>query len=120
MNVETQALRSPVRDALGIDDRNFCKLKLSTRAKDKSRPRVEITIYFETIQQNENQGYQSFSTMRLFSMRKRKPDCHCDWRLSDCGARQMERGVSGGNQADWGCRYCHRIKLIFHACLTRW
>jgi len=32
-------------DALGINDRNFNKVKLTTRAKDAKNPRVEITIY---------------------------------------------------------------------------
>lgn len=32
-------------DALGINDRNFNKVKLTTRAKDAANPRVEITIY---------------------------------------------------------------------------
>jgi hypothetical protein len=32
-------------DALGIDDRNFNKVALTTRAKDAANPRVEITIY---------------------------------------------------------------------------
>jgi hypothetical protein len=32
-------------DALGIDDKNFNKTKLTTRAKDAENPRVEITIY---------------------------------------------------------------------------
>lgn len=32
-------------DALGINDRNFNKVKLTTRAKDAVNPRVEITIY---------------------------------------------------------------------------
>lgn len=45
-----KAYRDGICDALGIDDRNFCKLRLSTRAKDKARPRVDITIYFETKQ----------------------------------------------------------------------
>lgn len=32
-------------DALGINDRNFNKVRLTTRAKDAANPRVEITIY---------------------------------------------------------------------------
>ena len=32
-------------DALGINDRHFNKMKLTTRAKDAANPRVEITIY---------------------------------------------------------------------------
>jgi len=32
-------------DALGINDRNFNKVKLTTRAKDAANPRVEVTIY---------------------------------------------------------------------------
>lgn len=32
-------------DAFGMDDANFNKVKLTTRAKDASNPRVEITLY---------------------------------------------------------------------------
>lgn len=32
-------------DALAIDDKDFNKTKLTTRAKDAAKPRVEITIY---------------------------------------------------------------------------
>jgi hypothetical protein len=35
-------------DALGINDRNFNKVALTTRAKDAANPRVEITIYSKT------------------------------------------------------------------------
>lgn len=42
-----KAYRDGICDAFGISDKNFCKLALSTRAKDASNPRVEITIYFE-------------------------------------------------------------------------
>jgi hypothetical protein len=42
-----KAYRDGICDALGIDDKNFCKRELSTRAKDAKHPRVEITIYFK-------------------------------------------------------------------------
>ncbi len=42
-----KAYRDGICDAFGMSDKNFCKLALSTRAKDASNPRVEITIYFE-------------------------------------------------------------------------
>ena len=42
-----KAYRDGICDALGIDDKNFCKLKLSTRQKDAKNPRVEITVYFD-------------------------------------------------------------------------
>lgn len=41
-----KAYRDGIADALGMDDRKFRKLALSTHAKDKDDPRVEITIYF--------------------------------------------------------------------------
>lgn len=40
-----KAYRDGIADALGIDDRHFRKLKLSTIAKDAANPRVEITLY---------------------------------------------------------------------------
>jgi hypothetical protein len=42
-----KAYRDGICDALGIDDKDFCKIALSTRAKDAKNPRVEITIYFK-------------------------------------------------------------------------
>lgn len=42
-----KAYRDGICDALGIDDQDFCKIALSTRAKDAKNPRVEITIYFK-------------------------------------------------------------------------
>ena len=44
-----KAYRDGICDAFGMSDKNFNKLKLSTREKDAKNPRVEITIYFETI-----------------------------------------------------------------------
>lgn len=40
-----KAYRDGIADALGIDDRHFPKLALSTIAKDSSNPRVEITLH---------------------------------------------------------------------------
>ena len=42
-----KAYRDGIADALGIDDRQLRKLKLSTIAKDAGNPRVEITLYTE-------------------------------------------------------------------------
>lgn len=42
-----KAYRDGICDALGIDDKDFCKITLSTRQKDKDSPRVEITVYFQ-------------------------------------------------------------------------
>jgi hypothetical protein len=42
-----KAYRDGICDAVGTDDANFCKIELSTRAKDANNPRVEITVYFE-------------------------------------------------------------------------
>jgi hypothetical protein len=42
-----KAYRDGICDAFAMSDKNFCKLALSTRAKDAENPRVEITIYFE-------------------------------------------------------------------------
>lgn len=42
-----KSVRDGICDALGINDKNFCKLKLSTRQKDAKNPRVEITVYFD-------------------------------------------------------------------------
>lgn len=44
-----KAYRDGICDAFGMTDKNFCKMKLSTREKDAKNPRVEITIYFETL-----------------------------------------------------------------------
>ena len=44
-----KAYRDGICDAFGMSDKNFCKMKLSTREKDAINPRVEITIYFETL-----------------------------------------------------------------------
>jgi hypothetical protein len=44
-----KAYRDGICDAFGMSDKNFNKLKLSTREKDAKNPRVEITIYFETL-----------------------------------------------------------------------
>jgi len=44
-----KAYRDGICDAFGMSDKNFCKMKLSTREKDAKNPRVEITIYFNTI-----------------------------------------------------------------------
>jgi hypothetical protein len=44
-----KAYRDGICDAFGMSDKNFNKLKLSTREKDAINPRVEITIYFETL-----------------------------------------------------------------------
>ena len=44
-----KAYRDGICDAFGMSDKNFCKMKLSTREKDAKNPRVEITIYFETL-----------------------------------------------------------------------
>jgi hypothetical protein len=44
-----KAYRDGICDAFGMSDKNFCKLKLSTREKDAKNPRVEITIYFNKI-----------------------------------------------------------------------
>jgi crossover junction endodeoxyribonuclease RusA len=41
-----KAYRDGIADALQIDDKNFCKIALSTRAKDAQNPRVEISILF--------------------------------------------------------------------------
>jgi len=41
-----KAYRDGICDAFGMSDKNFCKMKLSTREKDAKNPRVEITIYF--------------------------------------------------------------------------
>jgi hypothetical protein len=41
-----KAYRDGICDAFGMSDKNFCKIKLSTREKDAKNPRVEITIYF--------------------------------------------------------------------------
>jgi len=41
-----KAYRDGICDAFGMSDKNFCKMKLSTRGKDAENPRVEITIYF--------------------------------------------------------------------------
>ena len=41
-----KAYRDGICDAFGMSDKNFCKMKLSTREKDANNPRVEITIYF--------------------------------------------------------------------------
>jgi hypothetical protein len=41
-----KAYRDGICDALRINDKDFCKRALSTRAKDAKRPRVEITVYF--------------------------------------------------------------------------
>ena len=40
-----KAYRDGIAQALGIDDRGFRKVALSTYAKDAAKPRVEITIY---------------------------------------------------------------------------
>ena len=40
-----KAYRDGIADALGIDDRQLPKLKLSTRGKDAAHPRVEITLH---------------------------------------------------------------------------
>jgi len=40
-----KAYRDGIADSLGINDKGFRKLKLSTHAKDAKNPRVEITIY---------------------------------------------------------------------------
>jgi len=40
-----KAYRDGIADALGIDDRRLPKLALSTRDKDATRPRVEITLH---------------------------------------------------------------------------
>lgn len=40
-----KAYRDGIADALGIDDRYFPKLALSTIAKDAACPRVEITLH---------------------------------------------------------------------------
>ncbi len=40
-----KAYRDGIAQALGIDDKTFKKIKLSTHAKDAANPRVEITIY---------------------------------------------------------------------------
>lgn len=44
-----KAYRDGICDAFGMSDKNFCKMKLSTREKDARNPRVEITIYFESL-----------------------------------------------------------------------
>ena len=44
-----KAYRDGICDAFGMSDKNFCKMKLSTREKDAKNPRVEITIYFESL-----------------------------------------------------------------------
>ncbi len=44
-----KAYRDGICDAFGMSDKNFCKMKLSTREKDAKNPRVEITIYFNII-----------------------------------------------------------------------
>jgi hypothetical protein len=44
-----KAYRDGICDAFGMSDKNFCKMKLSTREKDAINPRVEITIYFNEI-----------------------------------------------------------------------
>ena len=44
-----KAYRDGICDAFGMSDKNFCKMKLSTREKDAKNPRVEITIYFNEI-----------------------------------------------------------------------
>lgn len=40
-----KSYRDGIAKAIGIDDKGFKKLKLSTHAKDAKNPRVEITIY---------------------------------------------------------------------------
>ena len=44
-----KAYRDGICDAFGMSDKNFCKMKLSTREKDAKNPRVEITIYFQSL-----------------------------------------------------------------------
>lgn len=41
-----KAYRDGICDAFRIDDKHFTKQKLSTRAIDKEKERVEITLYF--------------------------------------------------------------------------
>lgn len=40
-----KAYRDGIADALGIDDRQLPKVRLSTIAKDATNPRVEITLH---------------------------------------------------------------------------
>lgn len=40
-----KAYRDGIADALGMDDRQLPKVRLSTIAKDAARPRVEITLH---------------------------------------------------------------------------
>jgi hypothetical protein len=44
-----KAYRDGICDAFGMSDKNFNKMKLSTREKDAKNPRVEITIYFDAL-----------------------------------------------------------------------
>lgn len=49
-----KSYRDGIADALGVDDRELKKMKLSTTQKDAKTPRVEITIWTDENQNHAN------------------------------------------------------------------